>query len=331
MIQFLRSLLDRVYQFLFPQQYFAWQTMMYLGIFSLIMSWIARLSGATAVTEWLIATGSWTFFSIGVGWFLEHNQVRPFGIALAPWVSGALVCTYVFSLIPGSHLSVALITWPLISVAIVAVPQFLSWDFSLKQPAPPIRQQLVLLLLVALLISSWFQFYFRLQRWLGDYPTLLSEDFSRSGFVTRLSDYSDDQARGIALLTFAENQIKEQLNDMPWSWTERWLLNRPDQIARIQNNALALLSESQEQRMWQLTAPPPRGSDSGGYVLRVLAIWLGPAANPEGFYLEKSCQIRPRTQPSTQTSPDSPPAPPTVMTTVNCELGIPKKPGRPEA
>jgi hypothetical protein len=327
MIKLIQEIWKRVTNFLFPKQYFAWQTTIYLGIFSLVMSWIAHFSTATQFTEWLIATGSWIFFAVGVGWFLEDRDVRPFGIPIAPWVTGAIVCTYGYSYIPG-RMPLALTVWPLVSVLIMALPFFLSWDLRLRQPPPPARQQLVLLVLVALLMSSWFQFYFRLQSWLREYPTLLADDFGRSEFVTRVSRQPQEGAEGVPLLVSAEVQILDALDNMPWPWVERWLLNRDERMTEISRNALNALQAKAERTLWRMEAHPSRREN--GYDLRLVAIWSGPTSEPEGYYLEKTCTIRPQTLTPPRRTEDTAAPSPTVTAKVICDLDIPRKPGLPQ-
>lgn len=327
MIQILRNIWTRVAGFLFPQDYLSWQTPMYLGLFSFLMSWIARLSPTLAVTETFIATGGWLFFAIGVGWFLEANTVHPFGIPLSPWASGIIVCAYFFSFFP-RQLPLALTVWPLVSVVIAAIPQFLNWELKPRIPKPGIRQQLILMLLVALLMSNWFQFYFRLQTWFDRYPSLLADSFGNSSFVYRLGSEPREQSQGVALLTSVEREVKTNLNDTPWPYVERWLLNLNDQLEKLETQAGDALEGTLEENLWQLRARP-RSVEGDAYALDLLAVWSGPASNPEGYYYEKTCVIRPRSQTQPR-SEDDRPNPTTQMAAVDCELPTPKQTGRPD-
>lgn len=334
MIKFLQEIWERITNFLFPDQYFAWQTVIYLALFSWAMSWVARFSGTTDATEFIITTGSWVFWMLGVAWALEANKIRPFGLPIAPWVAGAILCTYVFGLIPGNHIATAVVVWPLVSVGLVAVPAFVNWEFKPKLPMPLVRQQLILLLLMAVLFSSWFQFYFRLQSWLRDYPTLMSDSFSNSGFVTRLSS-EEGRAGGIPLLTAVEDQVKQELQGTPWPWVERWLLNLDGQMQKIRQNTAGVLADSAEATLWDLQARP-RSLDNDGYALEILALWRGPASTPEGFYLEKVCLIRPKAPPpqvsrATEGNAAPPAAEPTPLAQVTCNLETPKRAGPPDA
>jgi hypothetical protein len=327
MIKFLQDLWTRVSSFLFPADYYAWQTLIYLGIFSFTMSWVARLTVGKGFTVNLIATGGWLFFALGIGWFLEEAKVRFFGIPVAPWVMGAIACLYVFGIMPWGSWEVGLMSWPLVSVAIIAVPCFLSWELQPKLPAPPVRQQLILLTLLALLFSNWFQLYFRLQAWFDDYPSLLADDFARSGFVFRASEPPAEKARGIVLLTSAETEITKELDNTPWPYVERWLLGLDERLANIENSTIVSLTSPQESDLWQLQAKRD-ALENGSYVLNLMALWSGPASTQDGYYLTKTCVVQPRTVAAA--SPDTPPgAQPPPMARVECDLATPKTPGRP--
>jgi hypothetical protein len=330
MLDFLKAVWNRITDFIFPQDYYSWQTLIYLGIFSFAMSWLARLADTFDLTENIIATAGWIFFAIGIGWFLEKNHIRLFGIPIAPWVVGAIVCGYFFGLVPWGDWEIGLMAWPLVSVAIVAVPQFFTWELRPKVPVPVDRQNLILLLLIALLLSNWFQFYFRLQSWLNDYPSVLTDDFRNSGFVIRLGEAPNNPAQGAALLTAAEQEIKASLNDTPWSYVKRWLLNLDEQMVMLRTKTNGVLEGSEEQTLWRLDARRPRSLDnSEGYALDLMAVWSGPASSPTGYHLVKTCVIHPRTDPQPLAAENSSPPSPTPVAEVECDLATPKQMGQP--
>jgi len=328
MIKFLQVLWARVADVVFPDDYYAWQTLIYLGLFSFTMSWVAQLAVGEGLTVDIIATCGWIFFALGIGWLLEDHKIRFFGIPVAPWVIGAIVCLYFFNLVPWGNWPLGLMSWPLVSVAIAAIPQFLTWELKPKLPSPLVRQQLILLTLVALLISNWFQFYFRLQNWFADYPSLLADDFSRSGFVFRMADVPEEKARGIVLLTAAEAEISNALNDTPWPYVERWLLGLDEHLATIEDKTIESLASPEESDLWQLAADRD-ALDNGSYVLNLMAIWSGPASTEDGYHLTKTCVVQPRS-PATPT-PETAPAgtQTTPMAKVECELATPRTAGKP--
>jgi hypothetical protein len=328
MMNFLQKLWAWISDVLFPDEYYSWQTLIYLGIFSFVMSWVARLAVEDAIVDTLIATAGWIFFALGIGWLLDQNDITLFGVPLAPWVMGAIVCTYFFGTFGGSW-QLGLMTWPLVSVAIAAIPQFLDWELNPQIPDPKMRQQLILLTLVALLLSNWFQFYFRLQQWFEAYPSLLADDFSRSGFVFRLSKTPEEQAQGIALLTFAQTDIRDSLDDTPWPYVERWLLNLDDKMAQLEQKAIDSLDLSEEGDMWQLQARRPRTLEENGYALDLMAIWSGPASIQNGYYLEKTCVIQPQFPTDANEALVNPTEQPTPLAEVKCDLATPRRPGKP--
>jgi len=333
MIALIQQLIERLRAFFLPQQYYAWQTIIYLCLFSWVMSWVAVAAGASGFTRFLLTAFSWIFLAIGLGWALEANRIRPFGLVIAPWVVGAVLCLFIFGSWPGNQWALALVSWPLISVVVVIIPKFIDWDFTLQIPPPPERQRLILLGLIGLLLSSWFQFYFRLQTWLDDYPSLLAEELHRSGFVYRFPGQDVPLSRGVSLLTAAEASLKEELNGTPWSWVERWLLNLDEQLRQLDNAARErVVLPQKEAPLWHLVAPPPEGKDEG-YTLTLMAVWMGPAAESQGYYLQKTCQILPQatiTASDQETAIDPAPDDPIpLVARVECELGTPRSPGLP--
>ncbi|MBD0268255.1 MAG: DUF5357 family protein [Cyanobacteria bacterium Co-bin8] len=328
-----------------PSDYFSWKTMIYLSLFSWLMSWVAFGFEATRFTIMLLTSFSWLFLAFGVGWGLQANHVKLFGIPLAPWVAGAILCGFIFGLIPGNQIELSIVTWPLISALIIIVPQFLTWDGKVKVPPPVTRQQVILVFLISLLLSSWLQFYFRIQNWFDDYPSLMAEDFGTSGFVYRVPGRAAPLSDGVALLTLTETTLQRELHNRPWSGVERWLLNINDQLVNLRREIRdRLVSPSREQRFWRIDVRPVTASN--GYDLKLQAIWQGPTAEPNGYYLEKSCQLtrveRPTPSPTTGLTPGAPANPTpavgvapaagastTPWSNLTCDLQTERKSGRP--
>lgn len=329
-----QPLFQAIVAFFVPDDYFSWKTMIYLSLFSWAMSWLAYGFEATSFTVILLTSFSWLFLAFGVGWGLQANKVKLFGIPLAPWVAGAILCGFIFGLVPGSQMELAIVAWPLIAALIIIVPQFFTWDIKFKIPPPLVRQQLILVFLLSLLFSSWFQFYFRLQSWFDDYPSLLAEDFEASGFVYRVPGQPAALSEGITLLTLTEAALRDDLDNRPWSGVERWLLNVDDQMVGLRREVRDRLSRpSLEQRFWRIDVQPLNASN--GYDLRLQAVWQGPTADPNGYYLEKSCNLQRVVRAATTPIPDgaAPPRPEEVNTTtwakLDCGLQTERKSGQP--
>jgi hypothetical protein len=326
-LTFLRQTWEWIKTVLLPDRYFSWLTVIYLSLFSWLMSLLGRSLGASTITVGIMTTLSWIFLAVGIGWALEANQVKFFGLSLAPWVAGAIVCIFLFGSWGDNWLQPALITWPLISFAVVAVPNLLSWELQYKKPTAPVRQQLVLLFFLSLLLSSWFQFYFRIQNWLQAYPSLVADTVEESNFVYRIPGQTLPLSAGVTHLTEAEMIIKAELDGKPWSWVERWLLNVEGQEQAIQQKIQQNQRSSPEDDLWRFEIQP--FSNGPGYTLELRAIWTGPTAEKSGYYLEKSCQVMPVGQASAYGSPTPGSVVPTQWARVTCDLEVPRVTGRP--
>lgn len=329
MVAFIRQTLDELRRLLLPPRYFAWQTVIYMSLFSWLMSLLARLVEAMPFTVGLLATLSWICLALGVGWALEANKIRPFGIPIAPWVAGGILCIFLFGSWGGRWLQPALVVWPLVSFAVVAVPCLVSWDFSFKKASPAVRQQLALLFCLSLLFSSWFQFYFRIQSWVRDYPSLMADSVAHSAFVYRVPGQTVALPAGVTHLTMAEALLREEIGNKPWPSVERWLLNLDGQRQRLRQQLHSQLGSdgSVEDSLWQLDLQPLSNDD--GYTLKLWAIWSGPAASPSGYYLEKTCQLMPVSQAGL--APENAPIgySTTQWSSLTCSLETPRQAGHP--
>jgi hypothetical protein len=326
MMPFLPPQFAQIKTALWPKSAFSWPTVIYMSLISWLMSGISRLLGASAFTVGLMATLAWIFLALGVGWACEAQKIKPFGLSIAPWVAGGILCLFLFGSWGGAWLQPALISWPLMSFLVVAVPNMLSWELRPKRPSPAVRQSLALLLGLSLLLSSWFQFYFRIQTWLRDYPSLIADQFDHSAFVYRIPGQTMSLSAGVSHLTEAERLIKAQIHDKPWSWVERWLLNQEGQQQTLQRQVQINQSNSPENKLWHLSLKPT--TQGNGYNLMLRAQWLGPSANGDGYYFEKACEVLPIAQPTASGGTETT-ATTTQWAQVRCQLETPLRYGQP--
>jgi hypothetical protein len=274
----------------------------------------------------LLAHGSWIFLILGVYWgTTSANQLRigykenvKDGFPLSPWITGALVSTYIFGGPSGDVTGDALVYWPIISAIIAALPDFVGekqgGGVTLKRAPLNKRQNLVILFGTQFLLSCWFQFYFVLQDWIVQYPSLLADDFRKSAFVVQWkseqpvlslgrdglavkwqSDVPANPPRGAALLDAIEPKLREQLNAKRWSDVEKRLIEgRRDQwlnsIAQQTKQQISPIVE--EDNLWRIKMSKPTARSSGGYNFDLQAIWQGPRSAPQRSIV-KSCQVSP--------------------------------------
>ncbi|MGP1382849.1 MAG: DUF5357 family protein [Thainema sp.] len=279
-----------------PPRSFSWQMLLLLSVFSWVLSLLAE-------ANWLshfLTNGAWLFLISGVNWALLENPVRIFGLNLGPWITGALVGLFLFGQGESIDLQIVLVLWPLISTAIAIFPYFLSKDLQLTVPNTKAQQQIVLLILINLTLSCWIQFYFNIQRWLTQYPSLLVSNFSASAFVLSLGDV-DATPRGVSLLEQTEALIINEIDGKPWSYAERWLFQIDNNLPELRADALDRLLEAEEDHFWNLQ----EDVDSAGanYELNLRAIWTGPGTLDQPYALQETCEIR---QTQSVTAPAAP-------------------------
>ncbi|HEY9652678.1 MAG TPA: DUF5357 family protein [Coleofasciculaceae cyanobacterium] len=299
-----------------PPSAFSSYTLILLSIFSWFMSWLAN-----GIVENLLANLGWIFLIFGTYWATTATKLLWIGkIPLSPWITGALVSIYIFGWLTGGLSEAALICWPLFSAIIAAIPDFLGENLQLKSPSPPKRQDLVILFGTQLLLSSWFQFYFILQNWVEQYPSVLADEFNQSAFVWKVSTplVASESPRGIAILNAMEPQLKQRLNGKPWSEVERLLLE-PERVKLInsfEQKAKQQIGSVQEDELWQVKSNISRRTS--GYNLQLQAIWDGPRSKPQPYSVNKSCQITQAISQTTATT-TTPNNQPTAIGQVVCE------------
>lgn len=323
----MKDLLNHLWKQFRPPQALSWQTFVLLSLFS----WAMSIATQTGFVRDLLARLGALFLTVGVAWGLAGVRINLLGLVIRPshWIAGALACVFLFQGWgdPQENLETAIIWWPAVSVIIYAIPKFLP-GLVLRIPPPAVRQELIILGLLSLVISSWLNFHFRLQDVLSGFPSLLADDFRRSAFVVRFDPPSDHTPRGATLLNQTEAILQEQLQGRSWSDAELWLLQVNQQMTRLKLTALSRMQPPlPEDNFWEL-----RGVVQGNepeYTLKLRAIWLGPSSRPGGYFLERVCRITQTTRgirleqgTITPASPQS--VPPTQISQVSCDpVGVP--------
>jgi hypothetical protein len=300
MIDTVKDAVTQVRELILPKQYFAWQTILMLSLFSWGMAYVAQGTQATGLTVQLLSTGSWLFLTIAIWWALVDNPIKILNVSISSWITGAVICVFVFSPWTDSRVQWAIASWPLISVGVASLPNFVNWNLDWRLPKPQVRQELILMLLINLLLSCWVLFYFRIQNWFESYPSLLVEDLNQGHFVYQFRGGRTRLSQGVPLLENAAATLSQELNGVPWPRVERWLLNIDEGIRTIAGSVDMIAPA--ERIFWSLDAPNPTEA-ANGYQLKLRANWLGPTAEQNGYYLEKICAITPqRNQPRITTS-----------------------------
>ena len=293
-----KEILESLRQLLVPPQAFSWQTLILLSVFSCLMAALAN----DLVKELLAACG-WVFLIFGVGWFTTENPIKVGELSLGPWITGALVSIFLFGEWINELPELLFVSWPIISAAIASLGEFIQPGPQFKKPSPAGRQRLVILFLSNLIISCWFQFYFVIQGWLEQYPSLVANDFNQSNFVVRLGFQSTETPTGTIILNQAEAVLRADLEPQTWPEVERWLLNLKQQPTNFETAVMQQIPDSPENALWSFKTRILPGQPD--YTLEMLALWQGPSSELAGYYLTRSCLV-------TQTEILVEPTPPTV-------------------
>lgn len=317
------AVVDWVVKVLKPPKAFSWQAIMWLTVFSYVMAGLA-----TGFVQRLIASCGGILFILFVYWvtaaaaklrIAKKKKKAKTGLPLGPWITGALtsiyifginvnvgeyqlgiegISTYLLGIDSGDLSSLTFISWPLISGVIAALPYILAVEFKVKKPSPAERQYLVILFGSQLLISCWIQFYFVIQNWLVQYPSLLSDDFIHSSFVWKLpSAQVTVVSRGVSILEGMEVQLKEELNAKSWSEVEKSLLkvNHQKLLKGIEYQAKQN-SPVAEDPLWKVTYKFSSRESGYDYNLDLQANWNGPRSSPDTkpdyYSFTKSCRIK---------------------------------------
>ncbi len=304
MLEDIKAFFIQLREFFWPKDYFSWQTLLALSLFSLLIAALLDyFNGEQYVPVDVLSTLSWMFFTSAVWWFVDTNKqwFTIYGFYIGPWVTGAVLCTFLFWSWEESRFRLSLSCWPMISMAIMALPNFVTWELKFKPPKSDKQQQLAMTLLVNLLVNSWILFFFRIQDWVTNYPSLLANDMSRSAFVYDFVSDRKPQVQGVLLVQNTTEAIASELSGQPWYQTERWLYKRRDNLEGIAGRMTDTMVSPTEQIFWQMAVPQPKRLNDG-YLLTLRADWMGPVARDETFYVEKSCKILPEERPRPQTS-----------------------------
>lgn len=283
-----------------PSKWDSWQVLIWISVFS----WAMSLLPEARILHAFIASVGWLFLIPGVHWFLHEEKLKLASgtelnikkgltlgsVFIGPWITGALVCIFLFGGLAEGVTDVGWVCWPPISAAIAVAPKFIQMGPKYGIPAKADdRQDIILTILMNLILSCWIQLYFSTQYWLAQYPSLLATDLSKSAFVIQLNSSSRISSRGETILQQACNTIETELRGQSWSRVERWLLDLDQQLLTLQSDIIDSLSDLEENQFWRLQGRAVPGTE---YAIKLFALWNGPTVDGKGYYLTQPVFIR---------------------------------------
>ncbi|MGH2414228.1 MAG: septal junction protein FraD, partial [Brasilonema sp.] len=288
----LESVYERIKKILIPPKAYSWQTLIYLSLFSWLMS-----SLCVGFVKDLIAFCGWLFLIFGTAWYTTDSPLyipgtnMPIGAA----ITGFLVSVFAFGYEENVFTPRTIVLWPTISAVITAIPEFFEGTGTeAKTQIPKIeeRQRILILVGSSMVISCWLQFYFVTENWLNEYPSLLVDNYQGSAFVIKTLSTDKVPKNGVLVLDKLAPQVEAQIAGQPWSQVEQWLINAEQNVGSLGKQVIQVnLAEYEERSLWRVE---PRVSGvKDAYKLDLLSIWGGPSSNPRGYYLVKSCRVDP--------------------------------------
>ncbi|WP_017716286.1 DUF5357 family protein [Kamptonema formosum] len=305
-----------------PPRVFSWQTLILMSV----LCWGMALGYKIVFQETayesanagdLLAGLAWVFLILAIDWWASEKPWYIGGFHLGAWLTGALVCLFVFAVFSGNYRSgfpsFIFLMWPVIS-ALIALLHKLHKSASDLSVA-----QVFILILASLLISCWWEFGFLLQDWLQEYPSLLADNFERSAFVIKVDFSPREKARGVQILNSLEDFLKSHVEEKPWlevrawlleidrqlkpwpakgqPWPEvhQWLVQLDEQGDAYDDKIMVNLGNLEEDKWWYIKTEIDL--DGWPYELKLQAIWRGPTSNAEAYEMTKVCQIGQTYQP----------------------------------
>lgn len=306
---------ERIKKILIPPRAYSWQTLIYLSIFSWIMS-----SLAAPPIKSIIAFFGWVFLIAGTSWYTTDQPLLIPGtnMPIGAVITGFLVSVFAFGHEEDVITPRTIVLWPTISAIITAIPEFFEGsgiDSKRQIPKAEVRQRIIVLVGSCLVLSAWIQLYFTVDKWANQYPSLLSDNFDRSAFVIRTGPRDEIPRNGAIILNRIQPLVQQQLDAKQWSDVERWLIEAPNtnsgfgRVNALGRQVIQDMSRQsgrkvregqvdslEELRLWNVDARVT--NNKGGYRLDLLSLWNGPSSSTKRYYLRKSCQIDPISRPA---------------------------------
>ncbi|MDZ8239962.1 MAG: septal junction protein FraD [Nostoc sp. SerVER01] len=290
--RFAEGLYAGIRKILVPPKAYSWQTFIYMSVFSWVLSYFA-----IGYIKDIIAFFGWLFLIAGTAWYTTEDPLRVPGtfMPVGAVITGFLVSVFAFGSQRDVITPTTIVFWPTISALITAIPEFIEGtdtDAKAQIPKPEDRQKIIILVASSMLLSCWIQFYFVVDNWLEQYPSLQADTFKNSTFVLRNEDSAKAPPNGILILDKLQPIVEEQIGETAWSEVEKWLLDAKQRVGSLGRGVIQKnLGKYEEKELWRVE---PRVSNTkSGYILDLLSIWTGPSSNPRGYYLKKSCRIEP--------------------------------------
>lgn len=274
-----------------PPRPFSWETLILLSIFS----------GLLSAFSWLLVPPAWNayhftyqgfliFFVLGTAWWQWERPIQLLGIKIGPWIVGLLLSILLLDDLPETwRYQAMIVTWPLLTAAVRSVPKFFRGQLLPSWPPLSIQKELTVMFLFHALISLWFQFGFLLNQWFINYPSLLTEDLTRSSFAIAWGIEAPQIPQGNIMINEMESVLREQIEGQQLPRANQVISGLLENRIEIDKTVKKRLPNIEENQWWKLQGTVIQRQ--AGYGITLFAIFQGVPLVKKEYYLEKSCEI----------------------------------------
>ena len=312
-----KDVVERIKYIFIPPRAFSWQTLIYLSVFSWLMSSLADI----AEIRDIIAFFGWVFLIAGTSWYTTDKPLYIPGtiMPVGAVITGGIVSIFAFRQ-GDAVVARTIIFWPTISAFITAIPEFFEGsgtDVKTQLPKLEDRESLIVLIGCSILLSCWLNVYVVTDRWIGEYPSAKypvpekaneNEITQRSDLLTFSEPGDKIPKNGVLISDKLQQAVETTLKGKSWSNVELWLKNANQEVNKLGEAVIKEhLAEFEEKDLWstQATVDNIDPKNPSSYILNLFSVWNGPSAVPDGYYLQKSCQIEPITEPVDTLNPQN--------------------------
>lgn len=301
-LEFFTDIFKRIRDFFVPDKAFSWQTLIYLSIFSWLMSSLAN----QGPIQDIIAFFGWVFLIAGTSWYTTDEPLYIPGtiMPVGAVITGGIVSIFAFQK-DDELIARTIIFWPTISALIAAVPEFFEGsgtDVKTQLPKLEDRESVIILIGCCMLLSCWLNLYGVTDTWLNEYPSAKypvyrDEASRRNDLLTVMEPEEKIPQNGVLILNKLQSGVETALDGKSWSEVELWLKNANRRVSQLGKRVIEInLAKFDEKEFWKTEADVENivpDDINSGYRLNLYSVWEGPSATENGYYLKRSCQIEP--------------------------------------
>lgn len=301
LFEFLKDAIEGIKKFFIPPKAFSWQTLIYLSLFSWLMSSLAN----DGPIQDIIAFFGWAFLIAGTSWYTTDKPLYIPGtiMPVGAVITGGIVSVFAFQQ-DEELITRTIIFWPTISALITAVPEFFEGsgtDVKTQLPDLNDRESVIVLIGCCMLLSCWLNLYGVTDSWLNEYPSakypIYRDNSQRNDLLTVVEPEERIPQNGVLILDKLQSAVETALDGKSWSEVELWLKNANRKVSQLGEKIIEInLLKFEEKDFWKMEANVeniiPKDINSG-YKLDLYSVWQGPSATKDGYYLRRTCQIEP--------------------------------------